>query len=281
VELVSHPALARLHPTQHHPESQHRLEVLLAAFPEYHEGRAALAEDVERCHDAAYVELVRSLDGPTWLDADTPASGTTYEAALLAAGCAIEAIERGGFALARPPGHHALERRGMGFCIFNSAAIAARWAQSRLGLERVAVLDWDVHHGNGTQDIFWRDDSVLYVSLHQWPFYPGTGGPEEQAQTTLNIPLPAGSGDERYVRAFAEEVEPAIAGFAPDLLIVSAGFDAHAGDPLAWMELTASGFRELARRAALLAPRIAVVLEGGYNVETLPRLVGAALEGFA
>jgi acetoin utilization deacetylase AcuC-like enzyme len=281
VQLVSHPELARLHPTQHHPESQHRLEVLLAAFPEYHEGRAALAEDVERCHEAAYVELVRSLDRPTWLDGDTPASGTTYEAALLAAGCAIEAIERGGFALVRPPGHHALERRAMGFCIFNNAAIAARWAQAQLGLERVAVLDWDVHHGNGTQDIFWRDDSVLYVSLHQWPFYPGSGGPEEQAQTTLNIPLPAGSGDERYLRSFAEEVEPAIAGFAPELLLVSAGFDAHAGDPLAWMELTATGFRELARRAALLAPRVAVVLEGGYNVETLPRLVGAALEGFS
>src|SRR5437773_1319457 len=169
----------------------------------------------------------------------------------------------------------------MGFCLFNNAAIAARAAQAELGLERIAILDWDVHHGNGTQAIFWDDESVLYVSLHQWPFYPGTGGPTEQTETVLNVPLPASSGDEEYRVAFADTVTPAVERFAPELLIVSAGFDAHAADPLADMRLTARGFRELAARSASLAPRLAAVLEGGYNLETLPSLVEAALTGFS
>jgi acetoin utilization deacetylase AcuC-like enzyme len=144
----------------------------------------------------------------------------------------------------------------------------------------VAILDWDVHHGNGTQDIFWYDDSVLFASLHQWPFYPGTGGPGEENETTVNVPLPAGSGNDEYVRAFEERVEPAVGAFDPELVLVSAGFDAHVDDPLAGMRLTVDGFRELARRSAALAPRFAAVLEGGYEPETLPALVQAALEGF-
>jgi acetoin utilization deacetylase AcuC-like enzyme len=169
----------------------------------------------------------------------------------------------------------------MGFCLFNNVAVATRAAQAEQGLERVAILDWDVHHGNGTQAIFWDDPTVLYISLHQWPFYPGTGGPEEQRETTVNIALPAGVGDEAYIRAFQDTVEPAVRGFEPDLLLVSAGFDAHAEDPLAWMEVSTSGFRELARRCRGLAPRLAAVLEGGYNLETLPALVLAALDGFS
>jgi acetoin utilization deacetylase AcuC-like enzyme len=169
----------------------------------------------------------------------------------------------------------------MGFCLFNNAAVAARAVQAEDGLERVAILDWDVHHGNGTQDIFWEDPSVLYVSIHQWPFYPGTGRPGEGNDTTVNVALPAGSGNEEYMRAFEEIVEPAILGFEPDLLIVSAGFDAHADDPLAHMEVTGHGFRELARRCRSLAPRVSAVLEGGYNLDTLPGLVHAALDGFS
>ena len=256
------------------------MRVLQAAFPEWREAEPARVEAVERCHTAAYVELVGSISEPTWLDADTPASVTTFEAALLSAGAAIAAVEVGGFAIARPPGHHALPSGAMGFCIFNSAAVAARHAQAELGLGRIAVLDWDVHHGNGTQEIFWDDATVLFVSLHQWPFYPGSGGPNEQADTIVNVPMSAGSGDEEYLHAFDHVVAPALQRFAPDLLIVSAGFDAHEHDPLAGMRVTAEGFRELARRTASLAPRLAAVLEGGYNLETLPGLVGAALEGF-
>jgi acetoin utilization deacetylase AcuC-like enzyme len=168
----------------------------------------------------------------------------------------------------------------MGFCLFNSVAIAARWVQAAEGVGRVAILDWDVHHGNGTQEITAGDDSLLYVSLHQWPFYPGTGGPDEQGPTLVNIPLGAGTGDAAYLDAFAA-AERAIAAFEPDLLLVSAGFDAHAADPLAQFELSTDLFAELARRASTLAPRVAAVLEGGYNLDTLPDLVAAALAGFS
>ncbi len=281
MEVVSHPRMAEIHPTGHHPESPRRLEVLLDAVRTWREAPAATVDQIERCHTAEHVALIRGLDGPTWLDGDTPASETSYEAALLAAGAAIEAARTQSFALVRPPGHHAPADRAMGFCLFNNAAIAARAMQAEDGLDRVAVVDWDVHHGNGTQDIFWDDPSVLYISVHEWPFYPGTGRPGEGNETTVNVPLPAGSGNEQYLRAFEDTVEPAVRGFEPDLLIVSAGFDAHADDPLASMQVTGHGFRELARRCRGLAPRVSGVLEGGYNLETLPGLVHAALDGFS
>jgi acetoin utilization deacetylase AcuC-like enzyme len=237
--------------------------------------------DLERCHDPGYIARIEAISQPTMLDLDTVCSKTTYETALLAAGAALAAAARGAFAVARPPGHHALPDRAMGFCFFNNAAVAARWAQTELRLERVAIVDWDVHHGNGTQAIFWDDPSVLYVSLHQWPFYPGTGGPDEQDETTVNVPLPAGSGDEEYARAWREQIGPSVRRFDPELLLVSAGFDAHRDDPLSDMALTEEGFRELARKAATLAPRVGAVLEGGYQLDTLPRLVAVSLEGFS
>jgi acetoin utilization deacetylase AcuC-like enzyme len=281
IELVSHADFARLHPTGRHPESGERLRVLHEHLGGWIEPVPATRLDIERCHDPALVELIRTTTEPRLLDLDTVCSETSYEAALLAAGGTIEAARVGGFALVRPPGHHATQKQAMGFCLFNNAAIAARFMQAELGVGRVAILDWDVHHGNGTEDIFRDDSSVFYVSIHQWPLYPGTGGPSEQFEGVLNVPLPAGSTDEDYLRAFDEVVEPAVTTFEPDLVLVSAGFDAHEDDPLAEMLVTESGFRELARRSAALAPKFGAVLEGGYNLETLPVLVGAALEGFS
>jgi acetoin utilization deacetylase AcuC-like enzyme len=282
--FVSHADFARLHPTGTPPERQERLAALLAAFPEFTEAREASLDELAAVHDRSYVEEVRSLceaGESRWLDADTVCTPTSWRAARLAAGAAIGAVEAGGFALVRPPGHHALPGRAMGFCLFANVAVAARFAQRELGLGRVAILDWDVHHGNGTQEIFWSDESVLFVSLHQWPFYPGSGGPGEGSATAVNVPLPAGTGDDAFLDAYARAAEPALRAFEPDVLLVSAGFDAAAGDPVGGMELTAEAFRELGLRCAGLAGRVGLVLEGGYAVDALPELVRIAAEGVA
>jgi acetoin utilization deacetylase AcuC-like enzyme len=257
--------------------------VLLEAFPDALEGRPVDRAALERVHSPEYLDVLESVSGPAWLDyPNTLVSETSWEASLLAAGVAIEAAESGGFALVRPPGHHAPAQTGMGFCLVNNVAVAARHLQDEHGLERIAIVDFDVHHGNGTQDIFRGDDTVLYASLHQEGVYPGTGSRNESDQTTINVPLRAGCGDGEWLRAFEQEIEPPIARFRPELVLVSAGFDAHEDEDIYLVDqrVTANGFRELAHRCAALAPRVAAVLEGGYNLETLPGLVRAALDGF-
>jgi acetoin utilization deacetylase AcuC-like enzyme len=282
VDVISHPSFVELHRSDaaSSPEHQGRLQVLLERFSGYHSAEPAGRDRIERLHSPAYVDSIEAVETEQWLDLDTYATPSTWEAACLAAGCAIRAVEVRGLALVRPPGHHALAGAAMGFCIFGNAAIAARHAQLELGLERVAVVDFDVHHGNGTEALFRDDPSVLTVSLHQWPFWPGSGGPGSNADGIVNVPLAAGSRDDTYTAAFTDVVEPSVRAFGPDLVLVAVGLDAHRDDPLAEMEVTADGFREMARRCAALGPRVAAVLEGGYNLETLPGLVEAVLEGF-
>jgi len=254
-------------------------------------GNGALAA----VHDAGYLDLLREMSaaGEGYLSADTALGAGSWEAASLASGAACSAVESAlagetAFAVSRPPGHHAGRDYGMGFCLTNHAAVAAGHALAG-GLERVALLDWDVHHGNGTQDIFYADDRVLYLSVHQSPFYPGTGrtgevGTGEGAGFTVNVPLPAGSGEDIYAATFAGVFVPVLGEFRPELIVVSAGFDAHAADLLGGMALETESFARLAALLASLARELgaaplALVLEGGYNLEALAGSVAATVLG--
>ena len=246
-------------------------------------------------HDPRYVAGVREFaaQGGGYLDADTIVRPDSVDVAALAAGAGIAAVDAAldgiaprSFLLARPPGHHATPQRGMGFCIFNTIAVAAAHALER-GISRVMIIDWDVHHGNGTQDAFYDTDQVLFVSLHQSPLYPGSGAATERGEGqgsgfTINVPLRAGGGDEIYRSVFEEVVVPAARDYQPELVLVSAGFDAHAADPLAGMRVTEAGFGEMARRARDIAEmhaggRLIAFLEGGYDPPALARSVIATL----
>lgn len=259
-----------------HPERAARIPAILERIEglalETIAPRDARVAELEAAHDPAYVAAVRERieGGARSLDADTTVCPRSHAAALRAAGAALALGEawldgriEAGFSCARPPGHHACRDRAMGFCLFNNMAVLARFLQARG--EGVAILDWDVHHGNGTQDIFRDDPGIGYCSLHQSPLYPGTGRADETgAGNILNLPLPAGSGDQEYLRVFDQQVLPWIEERAPDLLLVSAGFDAHHDDPLAGMGLSSGVFGDFTRRLA--GRPILSLLEGGYDL---------------
>ena len=286
-------------PPSGHPERPERLRQINAHLRECGLSRnlgaltpkAASHEQLCSVHSSDHVEYVRrtcEAGGGVLDEGDTHTVRESFAAATLAAGSVLSAIDAvaGGsvdstFCAVRPPGHHAERDRPMGFCLFNNVAIGARYAQSTHGMQNIAVLDWDVHHGNGTQHIFEDDNSVLYISLHQYPFYPGTGARNERGSGkgegyTVNIPLPSGSGEHEYLAAFDEIVLPALLSFRPDLLIISAGFDAHRDDPLAGMDLTEDSFAAMTKRVLNVAP-IVSVLEGGYHLNALARSVEAHL----
>ena len=282
-----------------HPEDPRRLGAVMRAVeaPEFagaveiREAPAATRDELERVHPAEHLDRLEEFcaRGGGRLDPDTGVSPGSLDTAIRSAGALLDvvaALEHGGFdhgfAAVRPPGHHALASAAMGFCLINSVAVAAE-ALAERG-ERVAVVDWDVHHGNGTQDVFYDRDDILYVSTHQSPHYPGTGSASEVGSgvgrgTTVNVPVPAGSGGEVLRAAFDRLVLPAVSEFDPDWLLVSAGFDAHRDDPLASLELTETDFAALTTRLVGLVPkrRVALILEGGYDLGALERSVAAVL----
>lgn len=298
--LVYDPAYLK-HETGHHPENPARLRVIISALQhdealwtslEHVSPRSVSDEDIMRCHSFRLIDHVRSLceRGVPFVDLDTAICPQSFEIARLAAGGATVAVDQvfngdaaNAIALVRPPGHHATSNRAMGFCIFNNVAIAARYAQVHYGADRVLIIDWDVHHGNGTQEIFYRDPSVFYFSTHQYPYYPGTGSASERGLdkgegTTLNVPLSAGMPAQAHREAFADALETIEKIFPPDLIIVSAGFDSRRGDPLGGLMLEDSDFAEMTKQVMDMADRhsngrVVSVLEGGYNLDTLGETV--------
>jgi acetoin utilization deacetylase AcuC-like enzyme len=306
VALVSHRACLAHDTGPGHPERRERLAAVLdalgeSAFPmlDRHDAPLAPEDAIVAVHDAAHVASILSLDLAAGqlgaLDADTFVSAGSCEAALRAAGGAMRGVDLviGGvadaaFVAVRPPGHHATPDRAMGFCLFNNVAIAAHHARRAHGLERVAVVDFDVHHGNGTQDMFWADPGMLFLSSHQFPCYPGTGDRHERGQHSniVNAPLPPGSGSNAFHRAWRDVLLPALDQFAPQILIISAGFDAHRADPLAQLSLDEEDFawitRELMATMARHAPgRIVSLLEGGYDLAALAASAAAHVRALA
>jgi len=268
-------APARMVAIQHAMEAaQLKPDVLLKKSP-------ARLEDLARCHTQDHIGLVQRYctSGEDFHDPDTVMGAGSWDAALLSAGGAIQAARAvhageadNAFVAMRPPGHHAERNRVMGFCLFNNVAIAARWLRAEAGLNRIAILDWDVHHGNGTQHITYNDDSIYYISIHEHPLYPGTGHPSERGKndTNLNITMGAGMGPEHWLTAIKDKVLPEFEQFDPDILFISCGFDAHRMDPLANQRLESETFGEMTRLVRPVANgKIVSLLEGGYNLQAL------------
>jgi acetoin utilization deacetylase AcuC-like enzyme len=292
------------HDTGGDPESAQRMLVLTAELERHgHFGyeritSPAVARGVlERVHPAPYVDALAEFaaSGGGRVDADTVVSPGSYVAALHAAGGAVELVRRlvaggpgqVGFSAHRPPGHHAIPERAMGFCLFNNIAVAARHAIDGLGLERVLILDWDVHHGNGTSDVFWESGQVLFVSIHEWPLYPGSGRTSEVGRGpgrgyTVNAPVPPRTGDDAYLSLVHDVAVPLARAYRPQLILISAGYDAHVEDPLADCAVTEPGFAGMASLmrdvAAELAVPLGCVLEGGYAVHAMARSVAATMQ---
>ncbi len=301
--FLSHPSALDHDTGGGHPERPERIVAIEAELErrgwlgfQRVQSDPAAQEDLLRVHPAGHVEAIRALSerGGGAIDLDTVTSRGSWEAALHAAGGAVELVDRllqgsapAGISVARPPGHHAEAARAMGFCLFNNVAVAARHALDLHEAERVLILDWDVHHGNGTNAIFHASDQVLFVSIHQWPLYPGTGSSRDVGSGagegfTVNLPVPDGSGDAVFVSLVAHVVVPLLRAYRPGLVLLSAGFDAHRDDPLAGCEVTEDGYRAMTRsvrRAAdALGVPVGAVLEGGYDLAALARSVVATME---
>lgn len=290
VGFVTHPASLAHETPAGHPERAGRIEAItthlerhgLLELLDRHAPDPAPRETLLLAHDEQLVSMLERLeaDGGGRIDLDTSMGPGSLDAARRGSQGAVDAVDSvldgtwsSAYVCMRPPGHHATPQRSMGFCLVNHAAIAARHAIAS-SASRVVILDWDAHHGNGTQDVFWTDPDVLYISLHQYPWYPGTGDATERGEgagtsSTLNVPLPSGAAEDAFDLAFSDVIDPVVAAFRPDLVIVSSGFDAHHLDPLCMLRLTAGAFHRMAERAASWGPGPVCVLEGGYDLDAL------------